>query len=186
MKKFFHTIFFGWMGWTTDIQIPMRKKSIICVAPHTSNWDFIIGILYRKSLGFHAYFLMKKSWFFWPFGLLLKRLGGIPIDRKHHNHLTDYLADIINNKEEIIIAITPEGTRSRTTCWKKGFYFIAYKAGIPIQLYSIDYPYKKIVCTCEIMPNGNLAEDFHTISDYYSSKAPFAKYPEKFAIDDTL
>ena len=186
MKKIFQIILYKWLGWNIHVTIPLHNKSIICVAPHTSDWDFIIGLLYRQSEGFHSYYLMKKEWFFWPLGIILKRLDGIPIDRFNHRHLTDYLADFIHSHNEIHIAITPEGTRSLNTDWKKGFYFIALKAHIPLELYTIDYLHKTIICTKEVIPSDNMDEDFKTICAYYANFASLAKYPEKFAINETF
>lgn len=186
MKHLYSTLLYNWLGWKLDVTVPFRKKSILCVAPHTSNWDFIIGILYRKSRGFQSYFLMKEAWFFWPLGILLKHMGGIPVCRTARGHTTDVLADIVRSREEIHIAITPEGTRTRNSHWKKGFYYIAQAAQVPIQLYGIDYKNRTIVCNKEIFPEGDLKKDFHTIRDFYSSFVTKAKFPEKFSTDETL
>ena len=184
MRRIYGIILYKILGWKLRVTIPLPKKCIICVAPHTSNWDFILGILYRKSLGFPSHFLMKSEWFFWPLGLLLRRMDGIPIHRGSKSRLTDSLAEYVCQHDTIHIAITPEGTRSLNRHWKKGFYFIALKAGIPIQLYALDYRNKTIVCTKEIVPSGNLEEDFKTICDYYAPYGNCARFPHKFAIDD--
>lgn len=180
----FSKVLYGWMKWKVEKTVPECRKSIICVAPHTSNMDFFIAILYKWSIGLHSYFLMKRSWFFFPLGLLLKSIGGIPIDRSRHSHLTDYLADLLKSKEDMHIAITPEGTRSHNHNWKKGFYFIALKAGVPIQLYGIDYPKRLIVCTKQIIPSGNLEADMKEIRDYYGQFKDTGRYPGKFALDE--
>ncbi|HCE47834.1 MAG TPA: acyltransferase [Prevotellaceae bacterium] len=184
MRKICSIILYKILGWKLHVTIPLHKKSIICVAPHTSNWDFILGILYRKSMGFSSHFLMKKDWFFWPLGILLRHMDGIPINRKSKHHLTDSLSDYVRQCDSIHIAITPEGTRSLSRHWKKGFYFIALKAGIPIQLYALDYRNKTIVCTREIIPSGNLEKDFKDICNYYAPYGKCARFPQKFAIDN--
>lgn len=186
MKYLYRTILYKCMGWKLNVTVPNRKKSILCVAPHTSNWDFIIGILYRKSIGFSSYFLMKKEWFFFPLGIILKHMGGIPVCRTKKEHVTDQLAGIIRQREEIHIAITPEGTRSKNIHWKKGFYFIARAANIPIQLYAIDYEARTIVCNQEIIPGDNMEEDFRKIRNYYELFASKAKFPQKFTTDETM
>ena len=183
-RKFFSKVLYGWMKWQVVKTVPEVRRSIICVAPHTSNWDFVIAILYKWSTGLHSYFLMKSSWFFFPLGALLKSIGGIPIDRSRHGHLTDYLAELLSRHSDMHIAITPEGTRSVNPRWKKGFYFIAQKASVPIQLYGIDFPGKRIVCTKQIVPCGNLEKDMREISDYYRQFKDTGLKPEKFALDE--
>ena len=170
------------MGWQVEMTVPYRDKCIICVAPHTSNWDFIIAELYYHSIGRTAGFLMKKEWFFWPMGVLFRSMGGIPVERSRHVSLTDRVAEAAIKAERFELAVTPEGTRSLATKWKRGFYFIALKAGLPIQLYAIDYKNKRIVCTKELVPSGDVEADMRLIMDYYR---PYeGKYPGKFAVED--
>lgn len=182
MSNFYHRLLFKRMGWSEQVSIPHRDKCIICVAPHTSNWDFIIGQLYYRSLGRTAGFLMKKEWFFWPLGILFRKMGGIPVYRSKKTSMTDTLAERIKEMERFELAVTPEGTRSKVTTWKRGFYFIALKAGIPIQLYELDYKNKVIRCTKELMPTGDVEADMREIMEYYKNSN--AKYPEKFAIEE--
>ena len=175
-------LMFRKMGWQVEMTVPYRDKCIICVAPHTSNWDFIIAELYYHSIGRTAGFLMKKEWFFWPMGVLFRSMGGIPVERSRHVSLTDRVAEAAIKAERFELAVTPEGTRSLATKWKRGFYFIALKAGLPIQLYAIDYKNKRIVCTQELVPSGDVEADMRLIMDYYR---PYeGKYPGKFAVED--
>lgn len=175
-------LMFRKMGWQVEMTVPYRDKCIICVAPHTSNWDFIIAELYYHSIGRTAGFLMKKEWFFWPMGVLFRSMGGIPVERNRHVSLTDRVAEAAIKAERFELAVTPEGTRSLATKWKRGFYFIALKAGLPIQLYAIDYKNKRIVCTKELVPSGDVEADMRLIMDYYR---PYeGKYPGKFAVED--
>lgn len=182
MSNFYHRLLFKRMGWSELVTIPHRDKCIICVAPHTSNWDFVLGQLYYRSLGRTAGFLMKKEWFFWPLGILFRKMGGIPVYRSKKTSMTDTLAERIKEMERFELAVTPEGTRSKVTTWKRGFYFIALKAGIPIQLYDLDYKNKVIRCTKELMPTGDVEADMREIMEYYKNSN--AKYPEKFAIEE--
>ena len=182
MFKSLCRLIFRKMGWQVEMTVPYRDKCIICVAPHTSNWDFIIAELYYHSIGRTAGFLMKKEWFFWPMGVLFRSMGGIPVERSHHVSLTDRVAEAAMKAERFELAVTPEGTRSLATKWKRGFYFIALKAGLPIQLYAIDYKNKRIVCTKELVPSGDVEADMRLIMDYYR---PYeGKYPGKFAVED--
>ena len=182
MFKSLCRLIFRKMGWQVEMTVPYRDKCIICVAPHTSNWDFIIAELYYHSIGRTAGLLMKKEWFFWPMGVLFRSMGGIPVERSRHVSLTDRVAEAAIKAERFELAVTPEGTRSLATKWKRGFYFIALKAGLPIQLYAIDYKNKRIVCTKELVPSGDVEADMRLIMDYYR---PYeGKYPGKFAVED--
>lgn len=182
MFKSLCRLIFRKMGWQVEMTVPYRDKCIICVAPHTSNWDFIIAELYYHSIGRTAGFLMKKEWFFWPMGVLFRSMGGIPVERSRHVSLTDRVAEAAMKAERFELAVTPEGTRSLAMKWKRGFYFIALKAGLPIQLYAIDYKRKRIVCTQELVPSGDVEADMRLIMDYYR---PYeGKYPGKFAVED--
>ena len=181
MQKLFKIIFYKWMGWRSRITIEQPEKSIICVAPHTSNLDFFIGIIYREAANLNSYFLIKKDWFFWPVGWFLRKISGIPVNRSSKEHLTDSLAAIFKTKDNIHICVTPEGTRSLNNKWKKGFYFIALKANIPIQLYYINYRDKVVCCEKTVYPTGNIKEDFKVINEYYEKTKCLAKYPEKFS-----
>lgn len=156
----------------------MPDKYIIALAPHTSNFDFILGILYSRAMGFRCDFLMKKEWFFWPLGILMRKLGGIPVYRSKKMSMTDQLALVARKRDTFHLCITPEGTRSRTEEWKKGFYYIAMKADLPILLYGIDFPSKTICCTKSIVPDGNLEGQIKEIKTYF--KKFTGKYPEKF------
>ena len=88
------------MGWRTNVTVPHRDKCIICVAPHTSNWDFILGELYYGAIGRKASFLMKKEWFFWPLGYFFRWLGGFPVYRIKKTSMTDMLAELIINTDK--------------------------------------------------------------------------------------
>lgn len=170
------------LGWRKEITIAHPEKYIICLAPHTSNWDLFIGQLYAHAEGIKSNFLMKKEWFFWPFGQLLKRIGGIPVERSKHTSMTDQLAQKAKESSHFSLAITPEGTRSLAKQWKRGFYFIALKAQLPILLYAIDYPNKRIVCTKTLHPSGNVDADMRIIMEYYRQFE--GKHPEKFAVEE--
>ncbi len=170
------------MGWTTQISVDLPKKCIICLAPHTSNWDLFIGQAYLHAEGLKSNFLMKKEWFFWPLGPIFRRMGGIPVYRSKRMRMTDRLAEIAKSEAHFALCITPEGTRSLNPDWKMGFYYIALGAGIPILLYGVDYAKKQIVCTKVIEPNGNEKAQMREIKLYYKDFK--GKHPEKFTIGD--
>lgn len=170
------------MGWSKEIDQPHPSKYIICLAPHTSNWDFLIGQLFAGANGLRSNFLMKKEWFFWPLGALFRKLGGIPVWRTKHTSLTDNLAETAKKSTMFHLCITPEGTRSRNPNWKKGFYYIALKAGIPILLYGVDYEKKRIQCTKTITPNGDIDAQMREIKLYFNDFK--GKNPDKFTIGE--
>ena len=168
------------MGWKAEVDQPIPDKCILCVAPHTSNWDFFIGKTYYTALGRTSNFLMKKEWFFWPLGPLFRRMGGIPVERSRHTSMTDQLAQRAMESSHFSLAVTPEGTRSRNPQWKRGFYYIALKAQLPILLYGLDFGTKTIVCKRTLVPSGDVDADMRIIADYFSHFK--GKHPENFAL----
>lgn len=168
----------------TEVTEDHPDKYIICLAPHTSNWDFVIGQLYSGARGMHINFLMKKEWFFWPLGPLFRYLGGIPVYRQKHTSMTDSMADVAKTARTFQLCITPEGTRSPNPDWKKGFYYIALKAGLPILLYGIDYKRKLIKCTKTVIPSGDFEKDMKEIKLYFKDFK--GKKPENFTIGEYI
>ena len=181
-KSFCRWLLYKRMGWTAEVTEAHPDKCIICLAPHTSNWDFLIGQLYSKSTGLKSNFLMKKEWFFWPLGPIFRRMGGIPVWRSKHTSMTDNLAETAQKLSVFQLCITPEGTRKLNPEWKRGFYYIAQKAGIPILLYGVDYEKKLIRCTKTIIPNGNIDEQMREIKEYFKDFK--GRYPENFTIGE--
>lgn len=179
-KSICRWILYKRMGWKKEVTVDHPDKFIICLAPHTSNWDFVIGQLYAKAEGLKSNFLMKKEWFFWPLGSLFRAMGGIPVWRSKHTSMTDNLADEAVKAKTFLLCITPEGTRSLNPDWKKGFYFIALKADIPILLYGVDYEKKLIQCTKCIRPTGELEKEMQEIKLYFKDFK--GKHPENFTI----
>lgn len=170
-------------GWTVDITVPDYPKCIICVAPHTSNWDFVLGKLAYAAVGRHAGFLMKEQWFFWPVGCLFRAIGGIPVPRgTKRGSLTDAVVQRFDSAGSLQLAITPEGTRSRTARWHTGFLHIAYRAGVPVVLGVIDYAARTITIRDTLALTGDADADLRTVKAFY--RGARGKYPEKFTTDD--
>ena len=170
------------MGYRFEETVKRPRKYIIALAPHTSNWDFIVALLFMGAEKFQCGFMMKKEWFFWPLGPIFRHMGGIPVYRDKNHSVTDILAQKAREAEDFHLCITPEGTRRLQPEWKRGFYYIALKAELPILLYAIDYPGKRIVCTKVLHPSGNVEQDMKIIMDYYR---PYqGKYPDKFAVEE--
>ena len=180
VNRLYRFIYFRLLGWKTRIDVPAYDKCVICGAPHTSNWDLLYGKLFCGMWRSKVHFLMKKEWFFFPLGPLFRALGGIPVDRGRNVSLTDQLARRFRESRTLRIAVTPEGTRRANPDWKKGFYYIALKAQVPILLVGIDYPTRTIACEKCLMPSGNYDEDIRTIKEYFTRFR--GKKPQNFAL----
>ena len=130
-------------GWKIDDQKPADvKKAVVVMGPHTSNRDFIIGRLSFTAMGIKGKYLIKKELFFFPMGFFLRGIGGIAVDRSGKNNVTSTAVKHFEENEEIFMVFTPEGTRSYSPRWKKGFYYIAKKANVPIAIGFMDYQKK--------------------------------------------
>ena len=175
-------IFERLMGWRYEVTTPYFDKCVICTAPHTTNWDLIMGKLFINAIGRDSGFLMKSDWFFWPLGPIFRWMGGIPVDRKKNTSLTQRVIEIAKKSDHFILAVTPEGTRSANPNWKKGFWYIAKGANIPIVLYGIDYEKKLITSTKVMTPGDDVMADLREIKLYFKDFK--GKYPENFTIGD--
>ncbi len=182
IKQFCNWLLYKNWGWTKHVTVDHPDKYIICLAPHTSNWDFFIGQLYMRAEGMKINFLMKKEWFFWPLGPIFLRMGGIPVYRSKKSSMTDNLAEEALKRKDFRLCITPEGTRSPNADWKKGFYYIALKAQIPVLLYGVDYEKKYIECTKSYIPSGDIEKEMKETKTYFSKFK--GKYPENFLIGE--
>jgi 1-acyl-sn-glycerol-3-phosphate acyltransferase len=163
-------------GWKIDRKAPENvNKAVIVVGPHTSNWDFIIGKMAFVYYRVNAKFLIKKELFFPPLGWLLRALGGIPVDRKKNNNITEQAVRYFTENEKCYLVFTPEGTRSYNPNWKKGFYYIAQNAGVPIYIAYMDYKTKTGGFHSLFQPTGNVEADLRyikTVLSQYSGKVP--------------
>lgn len=180
MKRISKFLFNKVLGWKITNEIPDPDKCVIAVAPHTSNWDLIIGKLAYSSLGRPANFLIKKEWFFFPFNIFFKSIGGIPITRNKASSTTDTLAKEFAKHDQLHLAVTPEGTRKARKKWKGGFYFIALKAQVPIILIGLDYAKKEAMYLNKFIPTGDFDNDIIKIKSYF--KGIQGKHPEQFTL----
>lgn len=166
------------IGWKISVNVPNYPKSVICVAPHTSNWDFILGKIGYATTGRKTHFLMKEAWFFFPLGLIFKYIGGIPVPKKKGSDLTQAIIDKFNSTETMNLAVTPEGTRSLVKDWRKGFLYISKGAGIPIILAYIDYSKREMALAETFYPTDDVDADIAYIKNFYTGR--IGRYPEKF------
>lgn len=167
-----------WSGWNVNVALPEYDKCVICVAPHTSNWDFIICELAYLSIGRRAGFLMKKDWFFFPLGYFFRAIGGVPVDRNRRTDLVEQIAEQFAQQKKMTIAITPEATRKANAEWKTGFYRIAQRSNVPIVLAYLDYDKKEVGIERTLDITGDIDADMLEMKQYYSHFN--AKYKDKF------
>ena len=178
MKKAICKALLRMAGWKLGPVSEDVPKCVICVAPHTSNWDFIVGKLFYTALGRNESFLIKKEWFFFPFNILFSWLGGVPVDRHQRTSVTDQMVEVFNKRKIFQLAVTPEGTRKKVEEWKKGFYYIAEKAQVPIMIAYFDYAKKEAGFKGLFYPTGDAEKDIRTIRESYRDVT--ACHPENF------
>jgi 1-acyl-sn-glycerol-3-phosphate acyltransferase len=167
----------GVFGWTIQVEDPGVDRYVLIVAPHTSNWDFLVGILAAQALRLKAHWIGKHTMFRPPFGWFFRALGGIPVDRGQGGDLIPQVVRHFAETPGFKLALAPEGTRSGTDHWKSGFHHIARAAGVPIVMGSIDYPGRRIVIGGAFVPDDSVEHTFERLREFY---APFrGRYPEK-------
>ncbi len=160
----------AFFGWHVDVRWPSEPKGIVVVYPHTSNWDFVVGIVARYALGFPVHWMGKDTLFRGPWGHLLRSWGGIPVNRRESTGFIGQLKAEFARRDWLWIAITPEGTRSRTEHWKSGFYHLALAADVPVGLAYIDFRRRVVGLTEYVRMSGDPAADMDRIRAFYADK----------------
>ncbi len=171
MLRLIYILIFKLIGWKIEGSFPLEiKKYIAAVAPHTSNWDFVIGVMARSILNIqNAKFLGKSQLFNSPFGWFFRLLGGNPVDRSSSHDVVHQVVSIFNSHEEFILALAPEGTRKKVDRLKTGFYYIAKQANIPIVPCGFDYEKKKVIVGSPFYPTENLEADMKLLTKFYAN-----------------
>lgn len=157
-------------GWTLRYVLPPSPKSVVIFYPHTSNWDFPLGLLARGATGLQVSWVGKHTLFRRPVGRLMLRLGGIPIDRGARAGLVETLTAEFERRDSFHVAIAPEGTRSRSEHWRTGFYQLALAAQVPVGLGFFDYPRREIGIEHWLMMSGDTAADLARIAACYKDR----------------
>lgn len=156
------------IGWRTHAIRPRSSRYVIIGAPHTSNWDFGLMLLLIAAEQLPIRFMGKDTLFRGPLGLVMRSLGGIPVNRRERTKLVDHIAAKFEEEDGLIIGIAPEGTRSKVSHWKTGFYYIALKAKVPIAMAYLDYGNKIIGVGPNFTPSGDIQADFEIIRAFYT------------------
>jgi 1-acyl-sn-glycerol-3-phosphate acyltransferase len=173
----FASLLFRLAGWRTEGAAPSAGRFVIIAAPHTSNWDAVILLVAARIFDLPLAWFVKDSWFFFPMGGLMRRLGGVPIDRSGRHGVVEQAIAQLKSSERLALAVPPEGTRGRAPYWKTGFYHIARGADVPIVLGFIDYGRKVAGLGPAFTPTGDLQRDFEVFRAFYENVQP--KHPDK-------
>ncbi|EKE69491.1 lysophospholipid acyltransferase family protein [Gallaecimonas xiamenensis] len=175
MQRFYAWLF-ARLGWRIEGQLPELPHYVLVAAPHSSNWDFVLGILARNALGAPIRFLGKHQLFRFPFGWFFRALGGYPVRRDQHNNLVDQVVAYFRQEPSFVLGLAPEGTRSPVSRWKLGFYHIAKSAGVPLVLVGFDYPNKRFVIGPPLQPGPDMVADLQVVEAFYRQVQ--GKYPK--------
>lgn len=155
-------------GWTLEGRVPTDKKILLIAAPHTSNWDWVIGVAGLLALGIRLTYIAKHTLFKGPLGWVMKKTGGVPVDRESAERTVDEIVRQFNQSERLYYAIAPEGTRKQVERWKTGFLRVAYKAKVPVLMVSFDYREKRILIGDCAELSGDIDRDLESVQRYYS------------------
>jgi 1-acyl-sn-glycerol-3-phosphate acyltransferase len=175
-------LIFRLKGWKIVGTIPTDiKKAVIIAAPHTSSWDFIFALALRRILKIKMHYLAKKELFKFPLRILLNNTGGIPVERSKRQSMTEQIIEKFNDSDELLIALSTEGTRKQVDKWKSGFYFIALGAHVPILPGYLDYKKKEAGFGAPIYLTGDVEKDMLQLKAFYQDKT--GKNPALFNVD---
>jgi len=169
---------FGLMGWKLEGSIANAERVLIAVAPHTSNWDAVVGFAVILGLNVRLHFLGKHTVFIPGLSWFMHWLGGIPVNRQNPEGVIDYVNQIVEKNDGVVIAVAPEGTRKKAKKWKTGFLRIAKINDCKIQLGAFDFPSKRVVLGGIFEPTGDNYADIETIKQWYRQYQ--GKFPDQF------
>lgn len=158
--------------------LPDLPKWVAIAAPHSSNWDFVIGIAAAFAIGVRVDWIGKHTLFRRPFGPTMRWLGGTPVERHATRGRVEETAALVRSRDRIVLALAPEGTRRRVERWRTGFYWIARGAGVPIVPCYLDYARREVGIGPVFRPTGSLERDLEEIRAFYADKTP--RHPERF------
>ena len=164
------------IGWRIEGPFPQDKKMVICLAPHTSNWDFFVAIFAALAMRLKASWMAKHQIFVWPIKSILLKLGGIPVNRKAPGGLVQQVVDEFERADAMVFALAPEGTRTRVENWKNGFLRIAKQADVPVYMGYFDFDRKVFGFSQLRIVVDDIDQTMEEIRNFY--KTIPAKHPE--------
>ena len=167
-------------GWAYEGPAPTEKKFVLLAVPHTSNWDGLLLVLLTRSIGLHVQWMVKDSWTKGPLGPLVRGSGGVGIDRSRKTNMVDQMIEQFRRRDSLVLAIPPEGTRSRADNWKSGFYRIALGAEVPVVPGYLDFARKRAGLGPALHMTGNPKRDMDAIRAFYARQDPKPFDPSKF------
>ncbi len=178
MRKIASFIYHKILGFKIIGDFPRDLKQYIIIAvPHTSWHDFYLGLLIRKTLGLKINFVAKQSLFKPPFGWYFKAVGGFPVDRSGGKNKVDAIAQLFEEQETFRLTLAPEGTRSKVSAFRTGFYYIAKKAQVPIVMITFDFGKKQNVISAPFYPTSDVEKDFDFMYKFFDGvEGKVAKY----------
>ncbi len=156
------------LGWRFEGPIPDLPRMVAIVAPHTSNWDFLVGLLARYALRLDASWLGKHTLFRPPFGWIMRRWGGIPVDRSASHDVVAQTIESFSSRPRVFLVIAPEGTRKQVSRWKSGFWHIAKGAGVPVLPIAFDWSTRVIRFFPAFTPREHADEDIAELQSKYA------------------
>lgn len=175
------------MGWREASGPPAIRKYIVLAAPHTTNMDLFYMLFATMAMQLPVTWMMKDTAFWWPVGILWRKLGGIPVNRRAASNIVRQVVDVFNERDELALLIAPEGTRKAVKHWKLGFYWMALGAGVPIVPGYIDHKTKRIGIGEPIPVTGDIAADFEALRAFYGEKTGiYPDYDERQAARNPL
>lgn len=158
--------------WRVVGSIPTdQRKYVLIVAPHTSNWDFVLFVLAVSVLRLKPSVLIKSTLFVGPLGWFLRYCGGIPVNRSQASSLVSYIASIYQENEDFVLIVTPEGTRSPNANWKRGFHHVATAAQVPIVIVYVDSVIKTIGVEGMMEPSDDVDGDLVKLKKFFDTKS---------------
>jgi 1-acyl-sn-glycerol-3-phosphate acyltransferase len=164
-------------GWRLILDVPRLPRGVVVFYPHTSNWDFVVGLLTRFALNVPVTWAGKDNLFRWPLRPLWRWLGGIPVNRRERTGFVEQMIAEFATRERMLLAIAPEGTRRRTEHWRSGFYRVALGSGVPLLLAFVDFRRKEIGVGGSFMPSGDATADFARLRAFYGDKT--GRHPQQ-------
>ncbi|NDK54506.1 1-acyl-sn-glycerol-3-phosphate acyltransferase [Pontibacter fetidus] len=178
IAKLLSKLIFKVSGWKLNGTLtPENRRCVMIAAPHTSNWDFIYARAAFYLMDAPIRYTIKKEFMRFPFGGLLRSMGALPIDRSKNTKMVDAMIRIFKETPgDMCVMVTPEGTRKYQPRWRRGFYYVAEGAGVPIVLGYLDYAKKEAGIGPTIYPTGDIEADLEKIMAFYRTKT--AKFPE--------